>query len=193
MQLPGHAVELAGKLLEFVGGVDLDAMSEIAGAEASRAVAQRPHRNQHPPRQQHAGQDRHRKAKRDQQCNAQQQVVDRRQRLAQRLLEDHEPAKLRNRSGVAQHRMAVDVGAGFKRCATRLQQRGDLRQRGNILAPARTLERTCQHEAARIDHIGAADLAHLRLVHKIRQATTVDFGDGAGVASRVSHPDRHEG
>ena len=40
LQLAGHAVELVGQFLQLVGGVDVDALAEIAGAEPPRAGAQ---------------------------------------------------------------------------------------------------------------------------------------------------------
>ena len=107
LQLAGHAVELVGEFFQFVRGVHVDAVAEIAGAEPPRAGAQRRDRDQHPPRQQRAGEDRDRKAERDQQRDPQQLIADRRQRLRGRLLEEHDPAEFRHRARRGQHRMAV--------------------------------------------------------------------------------------
>ena len=96
VQLAGHAVELVGEFFQLVLGMHVDTMAEIAGPQPPRPGAQRIDRDQHPPRQQHAGRGRDRKPEPDQQRDPHQLIPDRRQRLRGRLLEQHEPAELRN-------------------------------------------------------------------------------------------------
>ena len=123
-----HAVELAGKLLQLVAGVDVDAMAEIAAAEPPRAGRERRDRDQHPPRQDRAGEHRDQEADADQQRDADELVADRRQRLRGRLFDEHDPAELRHRAGGGQHRIAVGAGALLQRAADRRGLRRDLRQ-----------------------------------------------------------------
>ncbi len=194
LQLAGHAVELVGEFFQLVAGRHIDAMAEIAGAQPPRAGAQRGDRDQHPARQQGAGEDRDHEAKADQQRHPHQLVADRRQRQRGRLLEEHEPAVFRHRGGCGQHGVAVGAGARHLGAAVRRQQRGDLRQRREILGHLGALGRTRQHLAARIDHIGERRLADLRLAEEIRQKTQIDVGEGdAGIEAGMRHRDRHQG
>ena len=66
LELAGHAVELVGEFFQLVLGADVDAVTEIAGAEPPRAGAQRRDRDQHPACQQRAGKDRNHKPEPDQ-------------------------------------------------------------------------------------------------------------------------------
>ena len=194
LQLARHAVELVGQFLQLVGGMDVDALAEIAGAEPPRAGAQCRDRNQHAARQQRAGEDRDQKPERDQKCYPPQLIADRRQRQRGRLLVEHQPAEFRNGVGCGQHRLAAGVGAGSLRLAVRLDQCGDLRQRGHIPGHLGALGGARQHLAALVDHIGGRDLADLGIAEEIRQETQIDFGDGdTGVDARMRQRDRHIG
>ena len=192
LQLAGHAVELVGQFLQLVPGAHLDAMAEIAGAEPPRAGAQCGDRDQHPPRQHGAGENRDHEAEPDQQRDPHQLIPDRRQRLRGRLLVQHLPAEFRHGARCRQHLLAVEAGARGQRHAVRLQQGCDLRQGGEFLSHLRAL-RARQHLAARIDHIGVADLADLGLAEEIVEKAQVDLGQRhAGVDAGMRHRDRHE-
>ena len=196
LELARHAVELVGELFQLVLGVDVDAVTEIAGAEPPRAGAQRRDRNQHPARQQRTGKDRNRKPKSDQERDPHQLVADRRQGLRRRLLEQHGPAELRHRARRGQNRMAVGVGAGRQCLPVRRHQRCYLRQGREIPRDLRPLGRRCQHLAALVDHIGEGALADLRVTQEVGEETKIDFGDGDGgrrIGARMRNRDRHEG
>ena len=116
-QLPGHAVELVGKLLQLVRRLHLDAVAEIAGAETPGAGLQRRDRHQHAPRHDGAGDDRDHEAKRDQKRDPHQLIADRRQRLRGLLFEEHVPAELRHQARCGQHGIALGIGARRRRHA----------------------------------------------------------------------------
>ncbi len=55
MQLDGHVVELVGQRFDLVAGLDRDALTEIAAADARRTGTQGLNRHHHPSGQEHAG------------------------------------------------------------------------------------------------------------------------------------------
>ena len=116
-ELPGHAVELVGQLLQLVRRLHLDAVAEIAGAETPRAGLQRRDRHQHAPRHDGAGDDRDHEAEPDQQRDPHQLVADRRQRLRGLLFEEHVPAEFRHQARRRQHGVALGIGARCRRHA----------------------------------------------------------------------------
>ena len=57
LQPSGHVVELVGECLQFITGLDCDALGQIAAADARGAGPQRPNGANHAAREQHPGED----------------------------------------------------------------------------------------------------------------------------------------
>jgi hypothetical protein len=97
LELAGGAVELLAQRLELVSGPDLDAVTEIPGADAGRALAERPDRRDHPPGEEHARQDRQPEAQQEDDRAADDRSSERGVRVRERLLDENEPAEARDR------------------------------------------------------------------------------------------------
>ena len=93
LQLPGHAVEVVGEFLDLVGGLDLDAMAEIAGLELPGPRLQCADRHHHLARQQEPGEHREQDARRHQPSGAVEKIVDRLERRARQLLGEDVPVQ----------------------------------------------------------------------------------------------------
>ena len=97
-QLVRHLIELVSERLQLVAGGDLDSLFQPAFADACRALLQDLDRRAHLAGQQERRGYRKRDAEDEQYDGAKRRVVERLERLGERLLDEHVPAKGRNRS-----------------------------------------------------------------------------------------------
>ena len=97
LQSCGGTVELVGKSLELVASADVDAMIEVAPADACRTVLQLADRRDHPAGQRDARQDCQQKAQRQHRDAARRGIAQRGEGILDRPLDEHEPAERRNR------------------------------------------------------------------------------------------------
>ena len=104
-----HVVELLGQALEFVARLDLDALVELASADALGALLQcmdRPHQRA---REEEALGGRQQQAAHQQQHQPHDGLVQRRQRLGARRLDEHRPVERRNARVGREHLRAGQV------------------------------------------------------------------------------------
>ena len=95
LQPSGHVVELIGQRLDFVAGLDGDALAEVAGAEAGGAGPQRLDRHHHAPRQEQAGGEGERQRAEEHQRGALERGIERRVGFLDRRLNEDVPAERR--------------------------------------------------------------------------------------------------
>ena len=93
LKLDGCPIELLGQRLQLITGLHLDAMAEIAGADASRPIPEHADGRGHAPGQDHAGRDRQRQAEDEEQTAPDNLALERRERLPQRLFGEDEPSE----------------------------------------------------------------------------------------------------
>ena len=98
LELRGRPVELVAERLQLVTGPDLDAVTQIPRADPRRPRLQCPDRRDHAPGQEHARQNREHEAENEEDGAADDRGLKGRERLAERLLDEHEPPE-RSRSG----------------------------------------------------------------------------------------------
>ena len=199
LQAASHLVELAGKSFQLVAGLDGDALTQVAAADAGRAGAEHPDRSDHATRQEHAGE--HGEDQRRQQDHGQalERGPERRIGLLERQLDEHLPAERRHRGGCRQHAPPVDV-VGLLDLLCGLP--GRAAARGAHLLEARHVGiaqdqadvRMRDQPALRIHHIGMATLADLDLRDHVPDQLEVHLGDAdPGVAPRPGDRQRHVG
>ena len=92
LQPGGHPVELVGQGAELVAAGDLDPLIERPGADLRRRDLDRLDRPGEIPREQHARRDRHQEEHDQERHRPPDRRLDGRERLAQRLLDEHPPA-----------------------------------------------------------------------------------------------------
>ena len=193
LQLAGHPVELVGELLDLVLGVDLDAVVELAGSQPPRAGLQLVDRHHHVPRQQYSGDDGEREAQSQQPADPDQEAVDRRDRLVERLLEQHEQIDARNRGSPDQHLMPAGIFADRGRLGAD-NHRGDLGQAGEIGPDPPVGVGTREQAAVRSHDIGISEPAGVSRGDEIGEEFQVELGDGdAGIAPWMGHGEHHVG
>ena len=120
-------------------------------------------------------------------------LVDRLQRLTQRLVEEDVPFQPRNLRPGGQDRTSVEVLSEGGRLGLRVDHGGHLRKLREIAPQTALGVRVGEQPAGWPDHVGFVTLADLNLVHEDRQELEVDLGDGrTGVLTGMRHRDRHE-
>ena len=194
LQRPRRPVELVGQRLQLVAGVDRDAMTEIAAADALSAGLHGADRHQHAAREQRGRRTRDQEAERQQGEVAQAAVDHGLEHLAARQFDEHDPLQRRD-LGVG----GKDIVAGKIARLFHLLRRGlgstglgDLGQPVHVGA--------AQHQryvgmrdqpALRVDHVGIAVLADLDLGDDVQDQLEVDLGHGdAAVATAVQYRHR---
>ncbi len=120
LQPRSRAVELVGKCLELVTGADVDAMIQIAAADARRTVLQPADWRDHSAGQCDARQDGEQKTYPQHDDAARRRGAQRSERILDRALDEHQPAKRRNR-GMNGKRLAAlqSLGNGEHRVVLR--------------------------------------------------------------------------
>ena len=135
LQPAGHVVELIGEALDFVAGLDGDALAQVARADARRSGAQRLDRHHHAPHQEHAGGEGKRQRTEKDETGPLDRRIERRVGLVDRRFDENVPAERRNRRRGGEHLVALDV-LGFADLLARRRRR---RRRGRRApAPAST-------------------------------------------------------
>ena len=134
-----HAVELLGEGTELVAARDLDPLVERPGADLRRRGLDRLDRPDEPASEQHAGRDRQEQERDQEQRRAPDRRLERRERLAQRLLDEDPPAERLDRLEGAQHLRPVLVAPGrgdrVRLGAASCERRSHLRERGEARVP----------------------------------------------------------
>ena len=141
LQPLGHAVELLGERAQLVASSDVDSLIERSSADLRRRHLHRLDRPGHPAGEHDARADGQGEEDDQEQGGAPDRRVERRERLAQRLLDEHPPSGPVDRLEGAQHLCSVGVAPGRHRACLRrsvLQRRSHLRQLGEA--------RPLQHE-----------------------------------------------
>ena len=109
LQPARHVVELVGQRLDFVAGLDRDALAKVAGAEAGSAGAQGLDRHHHAAREKQAGGEGERQRAEEHQRGALDGGIERRVGLLDRRFHENVPAERRDRRRSGENLVAFDV------------------------------------------------------------------------------------
>ena len=196
LKLPRHVVELVGQRLDFVAGLDADALAEVARTNPRRARAQRLDRHHHLSCQEHAGDEGEQKRAKQHIAGALDRCVKRRIGFGHRRLDKNQPAERRDLRIGGQHPVAGDI-LGFLHRFARTGRTGaaDLRQLRHVGIAQHQADVGMRDQAAvGIDYKGTAALADLDLRHHVPDQLEIDLGDAhPGIAPRAGEGERHIG
>jgi len=192
LQVCGHPVEALRQLFELIAGMDRDAVVERPGADPRGASVELADRSGHASGEQEAREDRDDKPEDEQQTGVQHRGVERRQRLADRLLNKDEPAELRDRRRGAQYPVAIEIADDRRRLGVgrrRVARRGYLRQSREVgIAQDAADIRMRDQPAFAVDDIGVAALTDLDGGDDVPDQLEIDFGDRyARIAAALRH------
>ena len=182
-------VELVAERLQLVAGPDLDAMGEVAGPDARRALLQHPDGRDHAPGQENAGQDRQPQAEHEDDHAPDDRRAERRVGGGGRSLDEDQPPHGRDRRVRREDALAPQTIGDHRRRRGRAGVRAlgpsgfHLHERGEIaLRPEHPAVRMGDQLVTGVHHIGVAVRADLDLRH--------DFQDGPEIDLRGGHLDR---
>ena len=190
LKLASHLVELVGQRLDFVAGLDADALGEIAGADACRAGAQRLDRHHHPAGEKHAGDESERERAEQHQAGALDRSIKRRVGLLDRRLDEDHPAERGDRRVGGEHLLARNV-LGLLDLLAGIIGRGSagathLHEARHVGVAQHQADVGMRDQAALgIDHIGVAVLAHFDLRNDVPDELEVDLRDADAGSRRV--------
>ena len=192
-----HPVELARQRFQLVGGLDLDAMAELAGADARCAFLDLKNRFHQAPRERYARGYGDQQGQQQQTNGSPQRGIERRERFRQRLLDEREPAHRRNLGMGGEHAVAVQVrrndrGLGVRSPGPRYANgiRG-----AEIELPQHQADVGMGDEMARgIHDVGDPRSAGPNLRHHVPNELEVHLGDRhGGTRPAATDGDRHVG
>ncbi len=197
LEAGAHVVEAVGQALHLVARPHHDAVVELAAADARGTGRQRPDRHHHAPRQPDAGEQGETETQSEHEEGAAQRLVDRLQRLAERQVDEHQPAqradRRRGREDVAAQPVARDgrdVDAGVARA---IERHGNVRDTAEVgLAQHDADVGVGDEQAALVDHVGGAGLADLDARDHVPDELEVDLGHrhpGRAAAAGDAHGD----
>ena len=188
LERPGRPVELLAERLQLVTGPDLDAVAEIAGADARGAFLERANRRHHSPCEEQARENRQPEAQHEDDGAPDDRIAQGRVGVRGRAFDEDEPAERTDRRVSGQDLGASQavgdhgdlVGGGFP---TRGPRRLHLDEGGEIaLRPHDPTVGMGGQMVARIHHVGVAPGTDLDLRD--------DLQDGAQADLRRRHLDR---
>ncbi|MGY3279268.1 hypothetical protein ACVJ5M_006865 [Bradyrhizobium sp. S3.7.6] len=105
-QVSGHPVELVAERFQLVAGLDREPQAEIAAADPPRALRQDLDRHGHAPAQPEGHQDRAGEQDDQEKRRASDRCIDRSVGLAERKLDEHQPAERGDRRIGREHALA---------------------------------------------------------------------------------------
>ena len=108
-EFSSHVVELVGEFLQFVAGLDGNALGQVTAADAGGAKPQRTDRPHHSVGEKHARQKRQAQAREQQQTRTLDRGKERLIGLARWQLHEYDPAERGDMGICGQHLAAVDV------------------------------------------------------------------------------------
>ena len=171
-------------------------MVELAPADAPRPRLERADRPDHAAREEEPGEAGEEETEADDGGTPEARRVKRGEGLGERLLDEDEPAEVRDRGTGAQHRGGRRGCARAATAVARARARGrDLGQLAEVgVAQHEADVRVRDQPAAAVDHIGIALLADLEGCHHVPDQLEIDLGHGdAGIAPAAGQRDRHVG
>ena len=139
LELRRHAIELLGERAQLVAARSLDPLVERTRADSRCRSLDGLDRPDEPAGEEDAGGDRQEEEHEQEQRGAPDGRLERRERLAQRFLDEDEPAQRLHRLKGAEHLRPIRIASGRHRVGGGIrgpaERRSDLRQRGEAHAP----------------------------------------------------------